>query len=821
MNKLPSEKIHTAEERIRAAYALNMCTVSLSQIIDYHDAYILEQEYDAILNNLNLKQMPKDEALLRILSELLNTITYFRIQNIKKEQIEKKYAYKIKNAMWSAIPNISMIVSGNPVAIAFSLATQIGCGYLNYRREKANAQLEKDDALIELEITAIEQFNAIKRELFTTAWRLADEYDFDDHLRLTEKQILQYNEILMDPDPFRKYVRLEAISQFFEAYPPFWYYYGHTANYIAEDARIRRLNNNYEKKEAFEKKQQDKIIEEQYTKLAEEHFEKYYQLCRFNILREDILTSQFAIEYVDLLYKHQNKDFDKINHLLEIATSMSPNSFDILQLCALSYLKIGNSKQAIPLLKKLVYENYNSSVNAKLLSRLYASEYLQTSDQCYRDHLRADYRLLDRTLNNKCLFPFPEINGLEETDDELQDEYASKMAAYLKKTADAVIYEFVDSYTVPYYQVWMNGNLVRGGSIPDDRFKLYEKVISVLDSDYAKEYMLKLQKTFKADYIAMINRMISELNELTIFSESVDRIMLLKSLEEKLKKELSVKMKNLNDKLKNGSMDSIEFNSFSLAFSPKGELSVFFDAFQISYYRMIDSLEECFSDKSKLIEYLNKLEMNMLNFCLDHSLNIEQNRIITDTIKPKQINTFDLSCFGNEKDDNQIKDLKELILKKIRDSADALVNTETSSVNVILCDRDKEQFEEYFCNIEDDTTWLQENAIAVLDDSMDTDNDLVFSIDGVRLVTKNNIHHVCEYKYLVFVNNSYYDGGNQYIRLSSNAVYQNKDVNMNALEELLYEIRSIKMEESQEESMLEAVEYKNVNELRRFRRKKK
>ena len=130
-------------------------------------------------------------------------------------------------------------------------------------------------------------------------------------------------------------------------------------------------------------------------------------------------------------------------------------------------------------------------------------------------------------------------------------------------------------------------------------------------------------------------------------------------------------------------------------------------------------------------------------------------------------------------------------------------------------------FEEYFCNIEDDTTWLQENAIAVLDDSMDTDNDLVFSIDGVRLVTKNNIHHVCEYKYLVFVNNSYYDGGNQYIRLSSNAVYKNKDVNMNALEELLYEIRSIKMEESQEESMLEAVEYKNVNELRRFRRKKK
>lgn len=70
---------YSREEKLKAAYALNMCTVSISQIIDYKDSYILEQEYEAILNNLNLKQMPKDEALLRILAELLNTITFFRI----------------------------------------------------------------------------------------------------------------------------------------------------------------------------------------------------------------------------------------------------------------------------------------------------------------------------------------------------------------------------------------------------------------------------------------------------------------------------------------------------------------------------------------------------------------------------------------------------------------------------------------------------------------------------------------------------------------------------------------------------------------------
>ena len=44
----------TNNEQLKAAYALNMCMVSLSQIVDYNDINILKQEYDAILNNLNI-----------------------------------------------------------------------------------------------------------------------------------------------------------------------------------------------------------------------------------------------------------------------------------------------------------------------------------------------------------------------------------------------------------------------------------------------------------------------------------------------------------------------------------------------------------------------------------------------------------------------------------------------------------------------------------------------------------------------------------------------------------------------------------------------
>ena len=52
LNKQSEEDIVSEEDKKRAAYALNMCTVSVSQIVDYNDLNVLEQEYEAILNNL-------------------------------------------------------------------------------------------------------------------------------------------------------------------------------------------------------------------------------------------------------------------------------------------------------------------------------------------------------------------------------------------------------------------------------------------------------------------------------------------------------------------------------------------------------------------------------------------------------------------------------------------------------------------------------------------------------------------------------------------------------------------------------------------------
>ena len=108
---LPRKTEMSAAARQKAVYALNLCMVSISQIIDYSDLYVLEQEYEGILNNLNLENMPKDEALLDILRQILDTITFFRIQEGEKKFIEQEYQSRMKTAIWSAVPNCGVILA--------------------------------------------------------------------------------------------------------------------------------------------------------------------------------------------------------------------------------------------------------------------------------------------------------------------------------------------------------------------------------------------------------------------------------------------------------------------------------------------------------------------------------------------------------------------------------------------------------------------------------------------------------------------------------------------------------------------------------------
>ena len=416
----------------RVAYALNCCTVSVSQIIDYDDVYILEQEYESILNNLNLEVMPKDEALLDILKQLLNTITFFRIQEGDKAMLDKEYQHRMQNAIWSAVPNIGMIVAGgNWATAAVSLVSQVGIGYMNYRREKAQNQLDYEKQQWQLMRSAIEQFNGLRRELFDTAWRLADKYNFPDSYRITERQISIYNRILMEPDPLKRYERLAFIQDKFIAYPPFLYHLASAASAVALSP-----------KDSYPDKL--KVL---CAKEAQKRFQEYIDATEQNLFREDQIRATCALEYFNLLLTTGEADVETLHKLLKIALDAAGNSYDILEMCAFAYAKLDMPADSIRILRMLVNEDYNTVVNAQLLSSLYVQQYLVAPAE---DTL-IDYQTLSSRVSSKHLFPMPSaLTGSATQFDDLNREFFSCQKKILMGKYAYMLKQFVEKYTIRF-----------------------------------------------------------------------------------------------------------------------------------------------------------------------------------------------------------------------------------------------------------------------------------------------------------------------------------------------------------------------------------
>lgn len=367
------------------AYALNLCTVSVSQILHSNDQYIMEQEYNAILNNLNLKNMPDNPAILEVLKEILDVITFFKIQEGDKAFIEEEYEQEVRNALIKAI-NITSILGtltslstpSTPVdwvRTGVTVVSQVGVGYMNYRNGKKSAAFNRKKNNWELQKAAIEQLNSLRRELFDAAWKMSKETNFEDSFRLTEIQIDQYNEILQDENVYSRYERLNFIKNNFLAYPPFWYHLGHAANIISQ--------------------LETGIYEEEYKNTAITCFEYLIKSSKYNLLRDDQIVAACALEYAELI-----NDKAEIKKCIDCAFNFSGNANDIIQLCAVGYLKNGYYEEAERLFKRLVNEQFNTDINAQILSMIYVRSY-RDADAEKRAKIKHEHELLSQRIVHK------------------------------------------------------------------------------------------------------------------------------------------------------------------------------------------------------------------------------------------------------------------------------------------------------------------------------------------------------------------------------------------------------------------------------------
>jgi hypothetical protein len=482
------EKESFAEPAIKAgqewmaAYALNLCTVSISQIIACNDLIVMEQEYEAILNNLNLENFPKDEALLKILKQILDVVAFFRIQAEEKKLQEEEYKKKVKDAVWSAIPNPSTIIAGGSagwVGLAITTVMAVGTGYMNYRKTRSGIDIEQRRKDWELQRSAMEQFDGLRRELFDTSWRLAETYNFADKYRLTARQIDQYNSILEDVDPLRRYERLDYVRNNFIAYPPFWYYLGRAAAEVCS-------NNLYD----------TALISEYRTKAIEAYYKFLNSVddeSRNNLLREDHTCAACALETFALVANDSTVSKEEKIKLLQRAAKNAGNAFDTLQLCVTAYLSIGETEYAINLMRMLVNEGYNVELNAQLLSMQYVSEYcsgaLETA-QKYRT-------LAERIDGSVPLFPLPQNSGDKTA---LTEMFIREQCKYLFDEYCGTVSEFIIQCATSYNKILSNP-----GDISADIISFIQNVKKDISELFDANIAHRMQEKIIADFGDVLN----------------------------------------------------------------------------------------------------------------------------------------------------------------------------------------------------------------------------------------------------------------------------------------------------------------------------
>lgn len=523
--KVNQDKSICEHDQLKAAYALNLCTVSVSQIVDYKDLNVLEQEYELILNNLNLHNMPKDQALLHILRQILDTVTFFRIYEGDKMMLEKKYQQKIKNAIWNAIPSFALVAFGDPYTFAMSMIASVGMGYMNYRKEKANTLTEREEQEWTLQRSAIEQFNALRRELFDTAWRLSDSYEFDDKYRLTESQISQYNSILMDSIPLRKYERLNSIKDNFEAYPPFWYYLANAAMDVV---------NVYKNETAFG----DNISAiNKYTQLAEQNYQKYLDKD-IDLLRNNYIRSACDLEYAALLLdslprieeNEKKLRLCKINYLIDDAIKHCGSKLDILQIASIYYLKINKAEEATKHLRKLVIENYNTKTNSQLLSFIYLQETVFDTNKFIPNTLK--YKELVQFTDRTNLIPWVDSEKeltkehLRNINELFLNNQKNKLYSYFEAIVNTIFHKEIISYNKELYNCH-NMVDVDDAFFEDtidarkERDEEYKKLYS--REDEWKRFISELSgNTIRISLDEHINRLLRKLNKLTQVAFNLD-----------------------------------------------------------------------------------------------------------------------------------------------------------------------------------------------------------------------------------------------------------------------------------------------------------
>lgn len=340
LNSQNLTKVNIEDDNARnAVMALNHMHSSLNKIVLYNDKIVLEEEYDNIINNINLTVI-QDQEIVNTITYLMDTLTAFKLSEMEKEQFQREYQEKLDNAISGALTGIS-ISGSTPLQMAGSLVMSAGSAYMSYKNQQASAKKGLDKGKWELEKSAISELNEIRKDFLLTYWKIMKRYKMPDEWRITEKQFTRFINILKDNDLDKKYRQLIRMKQEMQVFPNYWY-------------ELSLITHNLNKKD------EELNAISRYELLDD-------QLLRHNSLYSLMLANKIA--YLDI--KTQKTE---IISLLKKIYDVDPLNPERKLFVAMQYLQIGDMQKAESLLNENIDDNFLPLVSQRLKINIYLKD---------------------------------------------------------------------------------------------------------------------------------------------------------------------------------------------------------------------------------------------------------------------------------------------------------------------------------------------------------------------------------------------------------------------------------------------------------------
>lgn len=279
----------------------------VSKIKTYNNAIVLEDEYKQISpDKLNLNRIPDKSTLEKIISmlDLLHGMI-----NEERELKEWKRGFEIRRKrkqfeFWrgqcgvvqstaSGLDWTGVIPGAGAVLSISRSALSSYRDYENFLEDFEDEAMKKKFAM---ETSKINRLHDLNKDLLQSQWKMIQDYNFDDSLRVSDSDISVFITALKDSDHSRVYSRIEAMRDKFKIFPLFWYYLSSVA------------------------------LETGHPKEAMDACDKYFEVNR-GLFRDDPIVGAVAMNKLYLLQK-TNENMSEARQLLELVWKHNAGEVD-------------------------------------------------------------------------------------------------------------------------------------------------------------------------------------------------------------------------------------------------------------------------------------------------------------------------------------------------------------------------------------------------------------------------------------------------------------------------------------------------------------